>query len=74
LGNRRIGEGCYSKTVFEGLGGRRGFLKVATGQITGSALVLLPLAALVDRPWTLPMPSAHAWEAWVGITHNTYDI
>jgi drug/metabolite transporter (DMT)-like permease len=56
---------------FAGIYGRRfkGIppLKVATGQITGSTLVLLPVAALVDQPWTLPMPSAHAWEAWVGI-------
>ncbi len=56
---------------FAGIYGRRfnGVppLKVATGQITGSTLVLLPIAAVVDRPWALPMPSAHAWEAWVGL-------
>jgi drug/metabolite transporter (DMT)-like permease len=56
---------------FAGIYGRRfksiPALKVATGQITGSTLVLIPLAAIVDRPWTLPMPNAHAWEAWVGI-------
>ena len=63
---------CAALTYgFAGIYGRRfkdvPALKVATGQITGSTLVLLPVAALVDRPWTLPMPSAHAWEAWVGI-------
>jgi drug/metabolite transporter (DMT)-like permease len=42
-------------------------LKVATGQITASTLVLLPLAGLVDRPWTLAPPSATAWTALVGI-------
>jgi drug/metabolite transporter (DMT)-like permease len=42
-------------------------LKVATGQITGSTLILIPLACLADRPWTLPMPSAHAWEALAGL-------
>jgi drug/metabolite transporter (DMT)-like permease len=54
---------CAALTYgFAGIYGRRfkGMppLKVATGQITGSTLVLLPLAALVDRPWTLPMPSS----------------
>ncbi|MDP9013215.1 MAG: DMT family transporter [Pseudomonadota bacterium] len=56
---------------FAGIYGRRfkGIppLKVATGQITGSTLVLLPIAVIVDQPWRLPMPSAYAWEAWVGI-------
>lgn len=56
---------------FAGIYGRRfrgiPALKVATGQITGSTLVLLPIAALIDRPWSLPMPSAHAFEAWIGI-------
>ena len=28
----------------------------AAGQITAAALVLLPLACIVDQPWTLPMP------------------
>ncbi len=28
----------------------------ATGQLTASTVVLLPLAALVDQPWSLPMP------------------
>jgi drug/metabolite transporter (DMT)-like permease len=42
-------------------------LKVATGQITASTLVLIPLAAFVDRPWTLSAPSANAWMAFLGI-------
>jgi drug/metabolite transporter (DMT)-like permease len=63
---------CAALTYgFAGIYGRRfkgiPALKVATGQITGSTIVLLPIAALVDRPWTLPMPSVHAFEAWVGI-------
>ena len=28
----------------------------ATGQLTASSLIMLPLAFIVDRPWTLPMP------------------
>jgi drug/metabolite transporter (DMT)-like permease len=63
---------CAALTYgFAGIYGRRfkGIppLKVATGQITGSTLVLLPIATVVDRPWTLSIPSAQAWEAWVGI-------
>ncbi len=42
-------------------------LKVATGQVTASTAVLIPVALLADRPWTLPPPTPHAWAAWVGI-------
>ncbi len=57
--------------AFAGIYGRRfkGIppIKVATGQITGSTLVLIPVVAVVDRPWMLPMPSAAAWGALIGI-------
>ncbi|WP_375383411.1 DMT family transporter [uncultured Sphingomonas sp.] len=42
-------------------------LKVATGQVTGSTLVLIPLSAAFDAPWTLPMPDATVWLAFAGI-------
>lgn len=42
-------------------------LHVATGQVTASALVLLPVSLLVDRPWLLPMPGAATWAALAGI-------
>jgi len=42
-------------------------LHVATGQLTGSTILLIPVACLVDRPWALPAPSAHAWGALGGI-------
>jgi drug/metabolite transporter (DMT)-like permease len=42
-------------------------LTVATGQVTASTLVLLPIALVVDQPWNLPSPSIHAWEALTGI-------
>jgi drug/metabolite transporter (DMT)-like permease len=38
-------------------------LNVATGQLTASAAMLLPLALIVDHPWTLPNPSMQAWQA-----------
>jgi drug/metabolite transporter (DMT)-like permease len=42
-------------------------LTVASGQITASTIMLLPLALAVDRPWNLPNPSLHAWEALTGL-------
>jgi drug/metabolite transporter (DMT)-like permease len=35
----------------------------ATGQVTASALMVLPLALVFDRPWARPMPGIAAWEA-----------
>jgi drug/metabolite transporter (DMT)-like permease len=43
-------------------------LTVATGQITAAAIIMLPLALIVDRPWTLPTPSLGAWEALLAIS------
>ena len=39
----------------------------AAGQVTASALLMLPVALVVDRPWTLDMPSAEAWAALLGL-------
>jgi drug/metabolite transporter (DMT)-like permease len=36
---------------------------VATGQMTASALVMLPLVLLFEPPWLSAAPSAHAWLA-----------
>jgi len=38
----------------------------ATGQVTASAILLFPIATLVDRPWTLPIPPVPVWEAIIG--------
>ncbi|WP_249201735.1 DMT family transporter [Acetobacter thailandicus] len=43
-------------------------LKIATGQITSAALVLLPLVLLFDHPWQLPMPGLDVWGALIGIS------
>lgn len=32
-------------------------MATATGQLTMSTLMMIPIASLVDQPWTLPMPS-----------------
>ncbi len=42
-------------------------MQTATGQITSALLILLPLALVVDRPWTLPMPGTDIWAALFGI-------
>lgn len=42
-------------------------LATATGQVVVSSLILLPLMLVVDRPWTLPMPSPQAFAALIGV-------
>jgi drug/metabolite transporter (DMT)-like permease len=57
--------------AFAGIYGRRfrGVrpLTAATGQLTASTFILIPIAAFVDHPWTLPAPNAPVWAAMVGI-------
>lgn len=56
---------------FAGVFGRRfrglAPLKVATGQVTASAVLMLPLFLLVDRPWMLPAPGLGTWAALLGL-------
>lgn len=58
--------------AFAGLYGRR-FARlgvkpmvVAAGQVGATTLMLLPIALLVDMPWTLPMPGPRTWAALAG--------
>jgi drug/metabolite transporter (DMT)-like permease len=39
----------------------------ATGQVTASTVLLAPIALIIDRPWTLPMPGPSVWLAVLGI-------
>ncbi|WP_448950096.1 DMT family transporter [Labrys neptuniae] len=39
----------------------------ATGQVTASALMLAPVAVIVDRPWTLAVPGLPVWAALLGL-------
>jgi drug/metabolite transporter (DMT)-like permease len=39
----------------------------ATGQITGTAVMMVPIALLVDRPWMLPFPGWDVWGALLGL-------
>jgi drug/metabolite transporter (DMT)-like permease len=38
-------------------------LTVTTGQLTAGALIMFPVAMIVDRPWTHAMPTLGAWGA-----------
>jgi len=38
-------------------------IQAATGQLTASVLLLAPVAALVERPWLLPVPDWPVWQA-----------
>lgn len=40
---------------------------MALGQLLASSAIMLPLALLVDRPWTLPAPSAAGWSALLAL-------
>ena len=42
-------------------------MMTATGQVVTSSKMLLPLVLIVDRPWTLPMPSHSAIAALIGV-------
>lgn len=65
--------GAAVSYAFAGIWGRR-FRRMglppllpAAGQVTASALIMLPVALVVDRPWTLAMPSQEAWFALFGL-------
>ena len=42
-------------------------LATATGQVTASSALLLPVMLVVDQPWTLPMPSGPVLLSLLGI-------
>jgi drug/metabolite transporter (DMT)-like permease len=42
-------------------------IATATGQVTASSLMLIPIALLVDRPWTLPVPAPETLAAIAGL-------
>lgn len=64
---------CLLATLFYGFGtvyGRRfkgiPAVQVATGLLTTSTIIILPLA-VYERFWTLPMPTLPTWGAFAGI-------
>jgi drug/metabolite transporter (DMT)-like permease len=42
-------------------------LVTASGQVTATALMMLPVAAIADQPWSLPAPSPVTWGALAGL-------
>jgi drug/metabolite transporter (DMT)-like permease len=42
-------------------------VQTAAGQVTASALILLPISMAVDRPWTLPMPGMEVMTSVVAL-------
>jgi drug/metabolite transporter (DMT)-like permease len=42
-------------------------LVTAAGQVTGTAIMMLPIMLAVDRPWILPLPSSRTWIALAGL-------
>ncbi len=61
---------CYSyATVFaKKLYGVLSPLAIASGQLITAALTSLPLAIILEKPWTLPNPSASAWASLMGLS------
>lgn len=59
--------------AFAGIFGRRfkamgvSPIETAAGQVTASSLLLLPIMLIVDKPWSVPMPSVAAIAALIGI-------
>ena len=76
-GNDLMGElailGAAVSYAFAGVYGRRframGLppLVPAAGQVTASSLMLLPVALVVDQPFSLPVPGFEAWAALFGL-------
>ena len=74
-GSDSIGEvSCLAAALIYALAGLYGRrfrgtapLKIATGQITASTLILIPITLFVDRPWLLPDPNLQIWAAFFGI-------
>jgi drug/metabolite transporter (DMT)-like permease len=57
--------------AFAGIFGRRfrGMppLVTAAGQVSATTLMILPVALLVDQPWSLPQPGLATWGALAGL-------
>ena len=57
---------------FSGLWGRRMLkgvppITAAAGQLISSSVMMAVIAGAVERPWTLPMPSAVTWLSLIGL-------
>ncbi len=59
---------CYGFAAVNGRGFRaKSPIVVSTCQLIVSSIILLPFEIVIDKPWTLPMPSASTWAAMLGM-------
>ena len=59
---------CYGFAAVNGRSFRGSSpIVVSTCQLVVSSIILLPFELLIDKPWTLPMPSAATWAALLGM-------
>ena len=42
-------------------------LVTAAGQVTGTTVIMAPIALFADKPWQLPMPTLKVWGALLGL-------
>lgn len=63
--------GATVSYAFAGIFGRRfkgsSAYVTAAGQVTGTTVMMLPIALWVDQPWLLPLPGAQTWGALLGL-------
>lgn len=63
--------GAACSYAFAGIYGKRFRgtppILTATGQVTATAIMMLPIVALADQPWALPMPHLATWGALAGL-------
>jgi drug/metabolite transporter (DMT)-like permease len=65
--------GAALSYAFAGVFGRRFArlgvvpLVTATGQVSASTVMLLPVALILEKPWTLQMPEPGVWGAVIGL-------
>ncbi len=64
--------GAAISYAFAGIYGKRfkgtSPIVTATGQITGTTLVMIPIALFVDKPWLLPIPNSSILGALFGLS------
>ncbi len=63
--------GAAVSYAFAGIYGKRfkeiPSLVTAAGQVTGTTIMMIPMAIVFDKPWLLPMPGLEVWGALFGL-------
>jgi drug/metabolite transporter (DMT)-like permease len=59
---------CYGFAAVNGRSFRgKSPIVVSTCQLIVSSIIVLPFELIIDKPWTLPMPTAATWAALLGM-------